>query len=345
MRGKEEGRNDTIDAFRGVAILSVLTFHYLVRWAPPYEPQNVYGYSGRYPSALAVGGLGVHLFFVISGLVITMTVVGSKDALDFAARRFARLYPAFLVGMVLTAAVCASADVWQFKIGLRDFFANLTMVPSDFKPPMKAADVAYWSLAIEVKFYAYVAISYWWFRDLFWIAIAALAIFGNIGAFIGHGGFCDHWMIAEYMPLFLLGMGMWFFEFGSRPREGLLLIVLGAVLYAARHSVFQPVGAPPWMAHLYLAGTISSLFLLLLFKPSWTLGPLPWIGRISYSLYLIHQNIGVIAIRELKRIGLPDIPAALLATVGCIAFATLMFNVIERPGKRLLMEAFHATGK
>ena len=40
-----ERRNDVIDAFRGVAILSVMGFHYLVTWAPPQHLTDPYGYT------------------------------------------------------------------------------------------------------------------------------------------------------------------------------------------------------------------------------------------------------------------------------------------------------------
>src|ERR1700731_2109574 len=110
------GRNNTIDAFRGIAILGVLLFHYLVRWAPPWYGINLYGYRRVYPDALVLGALGVYLFFVISGLVITMTVLRSGSALEFVVRRFARLYPAFLVGICLTLAGPGISPITAVKV-------------------------------------------------------------------------------------------------------------------------------------------------------------------------------------------------------------------------------------
>src|SRR5690242_5139659 len=118
------GRNDTIDAFRGIAILGVLLFHYALRWAPPWYGTNLYGYGRAWPDALALGAVGVYLFFVISGLVITMTVLQSQSGLEFAVRRFARLYPAFLVGICLTLVVTGISAIPAFKLSSGDVLAN-----------------------------------------------------------------------------------------------------------------------------------------------------------------------------------------------------------------------------
>jgi peptidoglycan/LPS O-acetylase OafA/YrhL len=60
----------------------------------------------------------------------------------------------------------------------------------------------------------------------------------------------------------------------------------------------------------------------------------------SYSLYLIHQNVGVILIASLTAIGLSDIPAFLTATGICFAAAALMFRFVEQPAQRVIMSAY-----
>ena len=70
------------------------------------------------------------------------------------------------------------------------------------------------------------------------------------------------------------------------------------------------------------------------------MGPLAAIGRMSYSLYLIHQNIGVIIIASLTAIGLSDIPAFLTATGICFTAAALMFRFVEQPAQRAIMSAY-----
>lgn len=71
------------------------------------------------------------------------------------------------------------------------------------------------------------------------------------------------------------------------------------------------------------------------------LGPLAWIGRISYSLYLIHQRIGVTLIGHLKAAHHLSDAVAISATVAAaIALAALMFYGIEQPAKTLVLQAW-----
>jgi peptidoglycan/LPS O-acetylase OafA/YrhL len=328
-----EGRSEVIDAFRGVAILSVMAYHYLVRWA---HPSNVYGYHRQLPVLLAVGHLGVQLFFVISGLVITMTVLRSRDTLEFCTRRFARLYPAFIVGLALTFVVTLIANVPEFKTGLGDVFANLTMDAPELHHKM--IDGAYWSLSVEIKFYALVAICFAVCGSRFWIAIASIALLGlALAHYVGMPR-ADRLLVAGFMPFFLAGMGAWFLIFEKLPRRGMVLLTLGFTLYLLCASDYNTAGEPQWLDHVYLGATVGLMFTLLRWAPTISLGPLAWIGRISYSLYLIHQYIGVILIRWLITCGAPDLAAPVVATLICIAIGVVMFKTVEEPGKRLVMK-------
>ena len=70
----EANRIDYIDGLRGVAILGVVLFHAYARWT------EVVPYGSRYSDFVIFknGWLGVYLFFVISGFVITMTLSRTK---------------------------------------------------------------------------------------------------------------------------------------------------------------------------------------------------------------------------------------------------------------------------
>ena len=329
------GRNNTIDAFRGIAILGVLLFHYLVRWAPPWYGINLYGYRRVYPDALVLGALGVYLFFVISGLVITMTVLRSGSALEFVVRRFARLYPAFLVGICLTLAVTGISAIPAFKVSFGDVVANLTMNALAFH--RHYVDGAYWSLAIEIKFYALVAVAFALLRERFWIAIAGVAALG-FAAFAF--GITKQILLAPYAPFFLAGMAVWFWLFEERRLPALVLGCESLVLYAAYRHKFELPHISPWLPHLCLGLSVAALVTLLAMARNIRMGPLSAIGRMSYSLYLIHQNIGVIIIASLTAIGLSDIPAFLMATGICLAAAALMFRFVEQPAQHAIMSAY-----
>lgn len=335
MNFERHGRNDTIDAFRGIAILGVLLFHYTVRWAPPWYGTNLYGYGRAYPQVLVLGATGVYLFFVISGLVITMTVLRSRSGFEFAVRRVARLYPAFLVGICLTLLFSGISAMAAFKVSFGDAVANLTMNAPAFHRGY--VDGAYWSLAIEIKFYALVALSYALLRERFWIAIAGVAALG-LGVFAF--GITRQILLAPYGPLFLAGMAAWYWLFEKRRLPALVLAFESLILYAAYRHTFELSNVSTWAPHLCLWISVAVLVALLAVGRNTRMGPLCAIGRVSYSLYLVHQNIGVIIIASLTAIGLSDIPAFLTASGVCFAAAALMFRFVELPAQRAIMSAY-----
>jgi peptidoglycan/LPS O-acetylase OafA/YrhL len=335
MAGK---RNDVIDAFRGIAVLSVMAFHYTVRWAPPdFASSNVYGYHLAYSPFLNVGALGVELFFVISGLVIAMTVERSRDAMDFIAKRMARLYPAFLVAMLLTFAVTHFASVPSFRTSFWDLPANFTMVPGEFR--VRAVDGAYWSLAWELEFYLLVSIAFFFFRANFWMPITVLMCLVVPLRWIGfHADTLDRLLVAKYAPLFLLGIGGWLLLLKRRRKEGSAVLAAAIVLCALDIGNYATNGMPVWAASAYIAGGVAVMFVLL--HTGFSFGPLTWIGRISYSLYLIHENIGVLVIRHLVSAGIPDMAAAVAAAFVCVGLAAVMFYIVEDRGKTFVLRVY-----
>ena len=320
-------RNDTIDAFRGVAILSVLAYHYAGAPADPRVWHDQFTDVGRF---------GVQLFFIISGIVISMTVRSTSGRpLEFLVKRLARLYPAYLVAMTLTAVVLALTASTVFPHSISSYLSTLVLY--DGRQPF--IDPSYWSLVPEVKFYAYVALSMLIFRGKYWIGLVALTLVGFAVSLTGHGGMADLLFVAEYMPLFLAGVSAWLLIY-ERRRIGWLCAatVLLTLPYAAMR--FDVKFHPHWLMIAYIGILGAILIAMLAFRVKTSLGPLAWLGRRSYSLYLLHQALGITALSALERGGVPVAVALLLVGAGAIALATLSFNFVEQPGRRMIVQGF-----
>lgn len=317
------GRNQLIDAFRGVAIMAVLAFHYTVRWP------EVYGFDRQYPWWLSLGAYGVHLFFVVSGLVITMTVLRSDSAVHFGARRLARLYPAFVVAALLTF-VAMQWGPEPFRRSWIDLLASLSMDAMLFGRDY--IDGAYWSLAVEAKFYVIVALAWAVLRERFWVGVLAISALASLPV----GPLWSSLLIAEWWPYLLAGMAGWYGIFERRSVPAALLGAMSIALYA----IHRPLG---WIVDVGLVGGVATFLLLLWKAPGWqpaVVRALAWVGGLSYSLYLVHQNLGVTAIRIMTDAGFPDMVAIAVASVAMTALAYLGFHFIERPGARLVMSAY-----
>jgi peptidoglycan/LPS O-acetylase OafA/YrhL len=142
-----------IDLLRFVAAVAVVFFHWSFRGAAA-DDRSTFSYPPLWPAS-QYGYLGVELFFMISGFVILMTA-SSGSLKRFVASRVARLYPAFWACCTITVVV-----VWLWgqpaaAVTLGQYLVNLTML-SDFVH-VPSVDGAYWSLFVEIRFYAWVAL-------------------------------------------------------------------------------------------------------------------------------------------------------------------------------------------
>lgn len=114
-------RLQSLDIVRGFAALAVVLYHYSVmlpHFAPGAQP---------IPFAFSRGGYGVHLFFVVSGFVILMSLERST-ARQFLVSRFTRLYPVYWLACFLTFAVLTLSRSIPYDVTVRTFLVNLTML-------------------------------------------------------------------------------------------------------------------------------------------------------------------------------------------------------------------------
>lgn len=347
----ERDRNGVIDAYRGLAVIAVMTFHYSVRWAPPYNAMfaekdgvNLYLFHHVYPPLFQLGQFGVLLFFVISGLVITMTILRCGSAFEFAVRRFARLFPALVVSSILTLAIVDLVGPAIMHRSSADWLTSLTLDPEHLGH--KTIDGAYWSLLAEVKFYLWVALFFHFLGPRFWIGLVALG-FAAIPAHVVHHTAVGY-LVPSYMPFFLLGVSAWQLLFERDRKAGTIVGVAAVVLYAVQlpsyMSYLTPASLTP-IAEIALTCAIAlMLFTVSLPAPRW-LAPLSTIGRWSYALYLLHQHIGVTFIRIAKNAGASDLVAVTVSASIVVALAWLVHEWVELPGKTAVMRSYHAMAR
>lgn len=153
--------NRNIEGLRAIAVFSVILYHYL----PEYFPN---------------GWLGVDLFFVISGYVITNSILSFKSRnfvnfyLEFLLRRMVRLLPA-LFFMVIVVLILSSNFYYVHTEAL-SFFWSVIFFYSNILFYAKTLDYFAaeglpnffdhtWSLSVEWQFYFIAPVSYWFFRN------------------------------------------------------------------------------------------------------------------------------------------------------------------------------------
>ena len=162
LKGAEARAIPTLDGMRGIAVLLVLMFHFA--WTFPGEDPTtavtfVDKIAVRIHALLWSGWLGVDLFFVLSGYLITRGLVSpSKKALGtrlkmFWMRRVLRIFPLYyafiIVGTVVALAV-AGTSAWIPGPSYWVYMQNYALAFDD--EPLRWT-AHFWSLAIEEQFY------------------------------------------------------------------------------------------------------------------------------------------------------------------------------------------------
>lgn len=327
-----------IDGIRAIAVLAVILYHAHIKY-----------FSG--------GFVGVDIFFVISGYLITTIILRELDKRNFSLARFyerriRRIFPALFT--ILTATLLVSIiffDANEFRdfgkslIATTFFSSNILFWtqsgyfdgPSELKPLLHT-----WSLAVEEQYYIFfpLLLSFLarFFRSrlvlvLTGIAVASFALNQYSISRDASGAFyLVHMRIWELLIGSILAVKIISRKVNPHIDNllgllGLGMIILSIFIYSINtpfpgvSAIFPTIGT----ALIIYSGTSSKTFTRQ-FLSFW---PLVFLGQISYSLYLWHWPIIVFAryyaILELKPL---ETIAVLLAT---LLLSTLTWRFIEMP--------------
>ena len=323
-----------IDALRGLAALAVVLFHYSFKY------QELFGGDSRPSFSVPWGHYGVNLFFIVSGFVIQMTLVRTHTAMDFVVSRFSRLYPAYWVAVVLTFLVTATFGLPGKEVGLWQALANLSMVQGFAGVPH--VDGVYWTLEVELLFYAGMLLLFA-LRQLERLHIVVLCLLTlrlvyealRVGFGIDLPWTIYRFLILQYLPWFAIGIAI--FQL-TRPAPGVGRLHWRVVLGVAVVSLLAVDGpgvallgvALAWVVWAAAAGRLPWL----------QVPPLVLLGALSYPLYLLHENIGWVLMREVQRVGWSADASIALALVVSIVLAWIVMRGVERPALRSIRSAW-----
>jgi peptidoglycan/LPS O-acetylase OafA/YrhL len=316
-----------LDALRGLSALFIVIFHYTVRY------HEIYGHSFSPLPVFNLGQYGIHLFFIISGFVIFMTLQNTNKPFDFLISRFSRLYPAYWAALLVTFSVVFIFGLPGREVTIKDAFINLSMLSFYFTSPY--VDGAYWSLTYELPFYAVMFLLFMLGLvnriELIGAIWLALQITGYIAQTILGLHISDRVsavLLLPYANLFIAGMIFYKIKVhgGSLVRQ---LLIGGCLLIQ-------------WIMYGVVSGIVVTIYLMIFYlfvtdRLSYIkLNPLIFLGTISYCLYLIHQNIGYVIIRSLYEYNVNPVFSIFVALGLSLALAVLMTFYIERPARVFL---------
>jgi peptidoglycan/LPS O-acetylase OafA/YrhL len=354
---KQQHRIEFANALRGIAALVVVFGHYVLvfnairggyRSFPPL-PEPPFPLAAQvfttWPlSLLNVGPFGVAIFFLISGLVIPISVdkLGkvNEGRIAFVIGRLFRIWPTYWAGLTVSVlAIAAGAAL----IGVTPVFrpnSEILANASLFRDWLghHQIDGVVWTLEIEAKFYLFILV--------FWVAIRdcrLLPLFIIAGAAIlaaPLGVTYDMTLGAVGIPNFLyplpylsfMGIGISFsYHFRGRLHIIGLFLVAAALFATFAYSLsFQPYGQSSIIAFGYALVLFGGMYF---FAPAWTGGrTVSFFANISFPLYASHAAFGYVSLAVMiGMLGWNPLIALAVQFVAAILLAWIVHRRIEVP--------------
>ncbi|EJB02870.1 putative acyltransferase [Rhizobium leguminosarum bv. trifolii WSM597] len=317
--------------------------------------------EGRIFGFLSQGGHAVSVFIMLSGFAITTSLVRSQSTYaGYLAKRFFRIYPIYLVALILGISTSHLFPLVMQQLPWSDqpslarilmrtdgeeigfyshLIAHLTLlhgaVPDTF---LYGASLAFngplWSLSLEWQFYlvAPIMVAICRAPEKRWVSAAVLVTLGILGPNLFQGHFDQ---IPSFLPMrlsmFVVGIltALYLDELRKEPR----LIFVGAALFLASSRDLIP--ASIWtiavLSVAWESNPVAQIMRRVLKAPA-----LVYLGVRSYGFYVIHQPLLLLWAYELQQMGFAQSRVIfalllMLALPVTIALAALSYNFFELP--------------
>jgi peptidoglycan/LPS O-acetylase OafA/YrhL len=331
-RNQERTRLLGLDGLRGLAATSVLLFHYT------YWYDVAVSKRPTLPLSLSGGHFGVELFFIISGFVIFMTLQRTDTVYEFAVSRIARLVPAFWLAVFVSTVLTCIFPLPNFEAaGLGRVLANLTMVPAVFR--QHPIDPSYWTLSVEFFFYLCMGMVLT-LRGLKWIepiCFAGLLICLAARTSLNPVPLPERVsMLMSYTQFFIIGICL--YRICVSEASSLTYFLLASAVSLSLLGASKTSLEAPGLEYFFVTVVLTSVVWFATARRVRILetGLMQFLGRISYSLYLLHQVMGFVILRQFELAGATPAVAVLFAIVFVTAAAVVVNVLIERPAQKFL---------
>lgn len=356
-------RLEGLTTLRFLAAFHVILFHLKVQGIVTGGPWWYQNFAG-------IGYIGVNFFFVLSGFILVYTY--SKSDLDpkrFWRARFARIYPAYILSLAVTASGFVYAlqhlslpfFAWSQRHVLLAVLATLFLLQAWIPQGALTWNPVCWSLSVEAFFYSLFPFllrrtrAYSDRKLLLGIAaFSLLSLAISIAYLVFHPDGADKINSTEVtlfwknllsfnpiarLPEFVVGMltGRLFLAGNRNPRRGSVCVLAGTATIVLITGLASTIPNP-----LISAGFLSPAFAAIIFgvaqQPGWThfltFRPLVLLGEASYSLYLLHSFV-IEKTFELT----PNLPHEFqvgVCVVAALGASLASYKFIEEPARKVL---------
>jgi peptidoglycan/LPS O-acetylase OafA/YrhL len=327
----QNGQIHSIQALRGLACLAVYFLHFFAD-KKVLPPNNFIVRASEY------GFVGVQAFFIISGFIIPYSMYRNRYELknfwSLFKRRIIRIELPYVASIALLVILSYGGYVLfgnhqeGFQINWKNVLLNIGYLNVFFGTDF--VNYVYWTLFVELQFYICIGLIYPLIvsehtlrRYLVFIPILLLNYFWGVGAFFLHSHF----------PLFMVGIFTFQYAIGIIKSREYFLVTITTILANASwtNNILKIDNAIP-----IALVSVFALFFIFTFKNKNKV--LDFLGKVSFSLYLIHVPVSNFLLPILGRyIHRPTyVLIYRFGILGLAIFSAYLFYLfIEKPALKL----------
>lgn len=318
-----------IDGLRGIAAVFVMLFHYTFAFNSDWSPGSFFHY----------GYMGVSLFFIISGFVISKSINNGKSIINFCYGRFVRLYPIYWITIIITVTAMLITKLGVEKLTIINTVVNFTMFQRFIG--FKDIDGSYWTLAVELIFYFILIILQLLKKTKF---IVEYFIFLILLVFIIKLYYCYEFpfnnkiikILKQFSYLHLFLAGIIFNEIYNSKfnfKYGLILVFCLICNFGVnlRFNIVNETIIVFFIMVIFLILTQKKELLFFLNNPL-----LQFLGKISYPLYLLNEIFGACCFKIINNFCLLLPIKIVIVSLFVILMSSLVHFYIEIPIFKIL---------
>ncbi len=303
-----------INNLRGFAALSVCLFHFVCGTVNYINDATTLKIA-------TFGYYGVQLFFVISGIVIPLSLLKSNFSLlkfpTFFLKRIIRIEPTYIIAIITSLLILAIKHNLN-QVSISQITLHLGYLIPFYLNKYKWLNEVFWTLAIEFQYYLIISIlillvikNQFIGRLLFYACFLVMPfIFDNPNFFL------------MYAPIFLIGCNFClFFLNKTKVIEFITVFIIAIIVTCLKIGITDAIIATVAICIIHLFKNYSNKLL-------------NFFGTISYSFYLFHTIIGAAIVNVLshKFVQVWQKPIVILAGISVtIILSYIIYILIEKP--------------
>lgn len=261
-------RNFSLDIIRSLAIFQVLIYHLFYRWSE-FIGVNFNFFNKQW--------LGVNLFFILSGYLISKSIRTHRSNIYFFKKRLKRILPAFYITLFIISIInyfeiySNNYSGWLNDNFYKSLIFNMIFIPEGALNNYFYLDGVFWSLVVEFQFYLICTLFF--FKKevikylLILLAILSYSNVGNIDNFLP---------LARYSAWFLIGLSS--FEKNKTFFTISIILSLGSFY----DDLIGMINASLIIFIFYFFEKLNYNNIPKIFK---------FLSKYSYEIYLIHQTV------------------------------------------------------